>query len=229
MFKYVMLWLIAVCCIKPVTMAADYRPHVQIICFAEDYKAEYSGVVFKQDDNFYHVLTCAHATMNLDKSKIRLKCLVAPEYNTVISNISLSSDLIRQDSDIDIGLVLIPKIEGIRIRPLELANATLVSGTECLSFGYVGDEYKRNIVSTLSQDGKEVESSTVFYTHHTDNGKPRLMVSGAVIQGMSGGALVYQNHVFGIQSSGDSKRNRLCFCPSDVICSFLGEEYGYGK
>ena len=55
MFKYVMLWLIAVCCIKPVTMAADYRPHVQIICFSEAYKAEYSGVVFKQDDNFYHV------------------------------------------------------------------------------------------------------------------------------------------------------------------------------
>jgi len=229
MFKYVMLWLIAVCCIKPVTMAADYRPHVQIICFSEAYKAEYSGVVFKQDDNFYHVLTCAHATMNLDKSKIRLKCLVAPEYNTVISNISLSSDLIRQDSDIDIGLVLIPKIEGIRIRPLELANATLVSGTECLSFGYVGDEYKRNIVSTLSQDGKEVESSSVFYTHKTDNGKSILMVSGPVIQGMSGGALVYQNHIFGIQSSGDSKRNRLSFCPSDVICSFLGEEYGYGK
>lgn len=207
--------------------AADYRPHIQIICFADNYKAEYSGVVFKEDENFYHVLTCAHATSHLDKTSIRLKCLVAPEYNTVISNISLSSDLIRQDKDIDIGLVKIPKIEGIRIKALELANATLVSGTECLSFGYAGDEYKRNIVSTLSQNGKEVESSSVFYTHTTDSGKPRLVISGDVIQGMSGGALVYQNHIFGIQSSGDEKRRRLSFCPSDVICQFLGEEYGY--
>jgi hypothetical protein len=208
--------------------AAEYRPHVQIVCYAQEQKREYSGVVFKEDKDFYHVLTCAHGTQDLDQSNIRLKCVVAPDYNTIITNIQLSSDLVRSDSDIDIGLVKLPKIGGIRIKPLKLADASLDVGTECVSYGYVMDKYIKNNVSTLTINGREMVGSSE-HRHSTLGGKPLLVCSGEVLSGMSGGSLVYQNKIFGIQSAGDKSRNRVTYCPSDVICKFLGEEYGYGN
>jgi hypothetical protein len=223
-----LLFVVMLTLLYSAATAADYRPHVQIVCYTDQEKREYSGVVFEEDKDFYHVLTCAHGTQDLHKSKIRLKCVVAPEYNTIITNIQLSSDLVKSNSDIDVGLIKLPKIEGIRIKPLKLANANLDVGVECVSYGYVLDEYIKNNVSTLTFNGKERVGSAE-HGHSTVGGKPLLVCSGKVISGMSGGSLVYTNRIFGIQSSGDKTKNRITYCPSDVICEYLGEEYGYGK
>ncbi len=208
-------------------MASDYRPQLSIVCITDKESREYSGVVFEEDETFYHVLTCAHGTQDLDKAKIKLKCLVFPEYTTVITNISLSSDLIKQDSDIDIGVIKLPKVEGIRIKPMKLANASLMIGTECISYGYVRGEYIKNQVSILTLSGKEMVDGLEHFHHTQGKQKPLLIASGEVISGLSGGPLVHQNQIFGIQSSGDKKKKRITYCPSDVICQYLGEEYGF--
>jgi len=182
-------------------------------------------VVFDEDETHYRILTCEHGTLQQDRSIIRLKAFVAPEEEQAISEIAVKAELLKHDRDIDIALMVMPKVDGVRIRPLKLADATLMAGTECVSYGYVNGKFIRNNVSTLTYNGKELIPNG-FYMHTTNNGKNRLVASGDVISGMSGGALVYQSQIFGIQSSGVEKKRTISYCPSDVVWEFIGRSNG---
>jgi hypothetical protein len=224
MFKKMLMFVIAFSCFN-VAIAQEYRPYVQLICNSEGRTSEYSGVVFKEDADNYYILTCEHGTQGHNKQIIRLKSVVAPEVEQVIKGISIESKLIKDDRDLDIALVRMAKVLGIKIKPLKLANASLMQGTECLSYGYSNGEFIRNKVSVLTYDGKRKVGSQ-YIVYHTLLGNKILAAEGDIIHGMSGGPLVYNNEVFGIQSSANTKTNEISYCPSDVIIKFLGEYSG---
>jgi hypothetical protein len=125
------------------------------------------------------------------------------------------AQLIRDDRDIDVALVTIPKVENVTIEPIKLADAVVLGEPECISYGYAQGKFIPNPVKVSTKE-----------RFQTNGGKSILACNGEVIHGMSGGPLVISNEVFGIQSSGAKEKRSILYCPSDVVWEFIGRSNG---
>ncbi len=186
--------------------SADYKPYVQIINAVP--QREYSGVVFSEDETRYYVLTCAHGVQDLKSADIVITTNTYPDPPTSIKYIGVVTTLIKFDADMDISVMSMPKVPEVTIRPLKLAEGSLPYGTECNSYGYINGAFVKNPVTY----GKIMEFTSL-------KGSPILECMGEAKSGMSGGPLVFQGKIWGIQSSGNKKH--ILYCPSGEILGFV--------
>lgn len=195
--------------------ATDFRPYVKLVCHAGDQTSEYSGVVFREDDTHYHIVTCEHGTLQQSKSVIRLKAYLFPIEDQEVVEVAVKAQLIKDDRDIDVALVTIPKVDNVTVKPMKLADAIVVGEPKGISYGYAQGKFIPNPV--------QVSTKEKFQTY---GGKAILLCDGEVINGMSGGPLVISEQVFGIQSSGAKAKRSISYCPSDIVWEFIGRSNG---
>lgn len=187
--------------------AAEYNGVVQIMNIDEEYPRRYSGVVIDQDKQNYTVLTCAHGVFDLRPEDIKLQINVMSK-NDWIRFVSFKGTLIKYDKDMDVAIMTMPKVNWVEVDCFELSKSRLIVGTRAIATGYVTSEkVVRNPMSVTS-----------YELHKTLGGKEILTCVGPATNGLSGGPLVYDNMVYGTQSSG-SKTETL-FCPSDLILNW---------
>lgn len=197
--RFLLLLLLTSSC-----LAQEYSPYVQIVSFNGDEKRQYSGVVFNETDSNYGIITCAHGTQDIPETSLRLQTTAFTLRFGAVQSIAIKTTLIKQDSDIDLAYMYIPKL--VKINPVELATDSLI-GTKCLSYGYVNSEEIRNPVVVHS-----------YNTYRTVKGSSILSCEGKLVNGLSGGPLVFNNRIYGIQSGGSK---HILYCPSSQIVEFV--------
>jgi hypothetical protein len=99
---------------------------------------------------------------------------------------------------------------GLKIKRLKIGRSTLVNGTKTVSYGY-------------SQSNRFInnDSSILNYDYSTELGSPIMSIQAPVVYGMSGGGLLYNGELYGVQSSG--KDGVVSYCPADQLVEFVNE------
>lgn len=197
--RFLLLLLLTSSC-----LGQDYSPYVQIVSFNGDEARQYSGVVFNETDSRYEIVTCAHGTQDIPEVSRRIQTSAFNVQFGAVHSVAIKTTLIKQDPDIDLAYMYIPKV--VKINPVELATDSLI-GTKCLSYGYVNSEEIRNPVVVHS-----------YNTYRTVKGSSILSCEGKLVNGLSGGPLVFNNRIYGIQSGGSK---HVLYCPSDQIVEFV--------
>lgn len=186
------------------TKAAEYEGIVQIINIDQQYPRSYSGVVIDKDEYKYTVLTCAHGVADLRPENIKIQINTMSK-NDWVKFVSFKGTLIKYHKDMDIAIITMPKVPWVEVDILPLASSRLIAGLEAKSCGYITSEkIVRNTMKVVS-----------YELHRTVGGTEILTCNGVPTHGLSGGPLIYENIVYGIQSSGS--KNETLFCPSDLI------------
>lgn len=189
--------------------AQEFSPIVQIMNIDTTHRMQYSGVIVKEDDSAFYILTCAHGVQDLTAAQIKLQTNIFTEKFGSIKVVGVKTDLIKFDRDIDLGYMKFDKVGPLKIRPMLISKSTLTVGTKLTAQGYVNS--RELIISPMI-----IKSYTRVTTQ---NLKPILECGGEAIHGLSGCPLVYEDVVYGIQSSGS--KTATLFCPSDQLLEFI--------
>ncbi len=173
-----------------------FSPVPRMLSEAKDnWRGEYTGVVFKEDVDNYYVLTCAHPLFDRnDIDTTYAHIFTEGESNVVF--VSVKCNLLKRDDAQDLCLYSFKKNDLISIAPLQLGNETLPKNTVLKNYGY-----------TISTKLKEVNVTVVEFD---DQFNPGMMITtGPITSGFSGGPAVYEKtkEVYGIQSLGGNGKN----------------------
>jgi hypothetical protein len=122
----------------------------------------------------------------------------------------MRSQISKSDIDRDIAVISFRKVPEINIIPLKVSTHELPLGTNCNGFGYVSD-------TNLITNPLTVNTYDKF---KSNKGAQILECIGRPISGMSGGPLIYENEIYGIQSAGNTT---VLYCPTKEIHAFLSE------
>lgn len=183
----------------------DCRPHVAVSCQSEGINRNCSGTIYEETETSYYVVTCAHF-IDYDHAE-------ACDYSVTLYSDQLSptlkAELIKFSEEKDIAVLKIAKYPSVRVKPLKIADSKLPTGTECIGYGYTPDYQRRSL---------SIDSYTLY---NAGENNPLLNCRGSVISGMSGGALIYQNQIFGLLSTSCKEPAGGLYVPSSEIISFL--------
>ncbi len=190
--------------------AGEFGPHAKVTFKYLDEIRSFSGTVIESPDDKIKVITCWHGTMGFSNPKTMLvEIFQSPEGNTRLSA-TIELSVIKSDPDRDVLLLSGPNDLNLQIKRLKLANFSLLKDVKTESYGYGG-------TSTLIIN----DSIVVDYDTTTQGNNRTLEVSAPVVFGMSGGGLLYNEELYGVQSSG--KNNRVRYCPSYQLINFVNE------
>lgn len=186
----------------------EFHPYVMISNIKESKLRQFSGVVINQDEEFYYVLTVNHGVDDIAKPDLILQTTIIPLNNDKYISSAIKTTIIKRDEPKDIALMKFYRMPHISIRPVTLAQKELGSGTNVVSYGFVSEP----ILKT---------NRVIFrtYNKHSYKGIPYMTCEGVGIHGMSGGPLVYENQVYGIQSSAGN--NDILYLPVSQINIFM--------
>lgn len=188
--------------------AQEYGPHTKVIFDTSSESRMFSGTVIESEESKIKVLTCWHGTMgfkNVKQMSVQLFC--DPVENTQLSA-TVSLGIVRSDADKDILLLSGPNPLKLKIKRLSIRRDNLPRITETASYGFAqSNKLIRNRSFVLSYDSS------------TQGGFDIMTVNAPVIYGMSGGGVVYNNELCGVQSSG--KDGRVSYCPAEQLVEFI--------
>lgn len=167
-------------------------PHVMITVNNGNETRHFSGT-FIDDDK---IITCWHGIDGISNPRIVVSTLQK----------SATAKIVVFDSDKDILLLETKEFDDID--PIELGKGSLLPDTICEAHGFVLSEKKLNRARVIG-----------YNEFRTIKGAQILNVSAPVVSGMSGGGLLYNGKLYGVQSSG--KDNKVSYCPSYQIIEFI--------
>lgn len=186
--------------------AGDYSPYVRV--HNKGYEMVWSGVVIKESGG--NILTVGHPFFGRSADQINMEVEFVKDGGVVAK----SARLIKYDYHRDLGIL---KVEGVEelADPVDLAETRPPIGANCCSNGYVMFEPMR----------KEKCFPLSFTSHSSlDSNKQTLFVGRAVI-GLSGSAIVYDNKIVSIQSSGLDNMSKIIGSDIDEIKFFLSDKW----
>jgi hypothetical protein len=191
-------------------LAQEYGPHVKITFQSSSESREFSGTIIDSEESKINVLTCWHATMGFTNPKImNVRAFAEPVGNTRLSaNITL--DVQKADADKDIIFLSGPNTLNLKFKRMKIGKAQLVNNAQTLSCGYSQTDRlitNNSSVVIIKDPFKTPKGATILHVH------------SQVIYGMSGGGLVYNEELYGVQSSG--KDGIVSYCPADQLLEFV--------
>lgn len=202
-----LIFLLAFLISSTFVFAEEFSPYIYITNLSKNNNRQYSGVVYYADEKDYYVLTCWHGINGLEDKHINLHSSVLG--SSQIAFIAFKSKVVSLNEDKDLCVLSFPKVEMVDIQPLYVARDDLQIGQEAYGYGY-------SSLPSLIKNPLKVKS---YAEYSSQLGSPLLECMGEPISGMSGGPIVYNNLIYGIQSAGN---NRVLYCPSSEILKFLG-------
>ena len=169
-------------------IVAISSPYVRVSNIGEQERI-WSGVVISETEDDYHILTCAHGIDDLHRRNIHLQVdfVDAGQYNYV----SVPATLIKKDIDRDLALIKCPKLKMVTIKPVPL-----------------GKDPPKNSRSTVCGFAGRKKMAIRSYTvrsigeYQGTNGEDLLLLNGRAVSGFSGGAVISNGKIVGVQSSG---------------------------
>lgn len=188
--------------------AQEYSPHVKIETQGDGYISWTSGTIINTTGST-DIITCAHSTIDAPNvTEVKVYLFYMQKSATAkfkIHKKSLEHDLILLRSDII-----------YKVTPIVISERVYEESTEGIGYGYPGNTFalKENKVNKFNY-----KSCTTF-----PNNYPILLVNGEVLDGMSGGGLLVDNGLVGVQSSGDKNKNEVHYTPGDQIRKFIDGE-----
>ena len=188
--------------------AQEYGPHAKLTFETSSESRMFSGTVIESDESKIKVLTCWHGTMGFKSVKqMSVQLFCDPVENTQLSA-TVSLGVVKSDADKDILLLSGPNPLKLNIRRLSIRRDNLPRITETASYGF-------------AQSNKLIKnrSFVLGYDSSTQGGFDIMTVNAPVIYGMSGGGVVYNNELCGVQSSG--KDGRVSYCPAEQLVEFV--------
>lgn len=190
------------------SLAQDFWPHVKLTVEKSTGIEMFSGAVIKDDEKL-RVITCWHALQGFEKVE-EVNCSIYSVDKHLSAKYKLQ--VTKFDSERDIMVLDFPEQPEEKVRYLELAPFTVLSERGYISYGYaLSEDMIKNEMTNPNY--KEIRTNINEYQC--------LKLSGKVIHGMSGGAVLYNDKLIGIQSSGSDKEKAVLYCPSDQILEFL--------
>lgn len=188
--------------------AGEFGPHAKVTFKYLDEVRAFSGTVIESPDDKIKVLTCWHGTMGFARPETMIvEIFQLPEGNSRLSA-TVELSVVKSDPDRDVILLSGPNDLKLQIKRLKLANFSLLKGVKAKSYGYAG-------TTTLIENDSEV----VDYETTTQGGNRILKVKAPVVFGMSGGGQMYNDDLYGVQSSG--KDGFVYYCPSYQLIKFV--------
>lgn len=185
-----------------------YSPHAKLMLQAGNELRAFSGTVIESEDSQIKVLTCWHGTMGFHNIKSVDAQLFAPTIDNTRLSANVSLSVVKSDDDKDIMLISGPNPMNIKINRVKIGTSTIFANTKTVSYGY--GESTKLIVN---------DSSVLNYDYSTRKDAKILSVRAPVVYGMSGGGLLYEGELYGVQSSG--KDNRVSYCPANQLLEFV--------
>lgn len=189
--------------------AENYKPFILFNNIDNKNPRQFSGVVINQDDTFYYCLSVNHGLDGLTSQEIRLAANLIPESSKNVVAIVINASQIKSDEPRDLSLIKFNKTDDVIINPLIIGQDKLNEGQECISYGFSGNTFQ------LLTNKVIVKS----YNEHSYKNISLLTCRGPRIFGMSGGPLVHNSKIYGIQSSAGP--NEILYTPSIHINGFL--------
>jgi hypothetical protein len=146
-----------------------------------------TGLVIKETEEFYFVLTCWHV-MEYKVSGVPL----GVDFMSMDGKVRTRSisEIVRSDADKDLLLLKVQKLPEVEVKPAKLAKEVTYDGMGKV-YGF-SSQYVINNTYVLRES--EQKSSTA-------DGSKLLKTKGPCLQGVSGGPLVKDGAVIGIQTS----------------------------
>lgn len=101
------------------------------------------------------------------------------------------------------------------VKPIIISNKIHEENTNGVGYGYPSNKFvlKENKVNKFNY--KEYVTSP--------NGYPILAVNGEVLDGMSGGCLLVDDFLSGVQSAGYKEKAEIHYTPGNQILEFINE------
>lgn len=204
MFKAIIV--ILVISFTTILHGQEFSPHIKIEAHFSNYIEGFSGVVIEKDDTQISVLTCWHALMGIEKPK-----LISGKIIKAGQVLETSFTIVKEKPEHDL-MLLNAKIDNLNVTPLKIASKSTQKEIG-VSFGYAATSIVpiANEVSNIKYNAVINQKEKFYY----------LSANGQLVFGMSGGAVVVDNLVYGIQSAG--KENEVLFIPESLIVKFLNE------
>lgn len=189
-------------------VAQDFWPHVKLSVEKSTGIEMFSGAVINHSEKL-RVITCWHAIEGFEKIE-EVNCSIYSVDKHLSARYKLQ--VTKFDPERDIMILDFPEQPEEKIRYLELAPFTVLSERGYISYGYaLSEDMIKNEMTNPNY--KEIKTNINEYQC--------LKLNGKVIHGMSGGAVLYNDKLIGIQSSGSDKEKAVLYCPSDQILEFL--------
>ena len=168
----------------------------------------YSAVIHKQDEENYYILTCAHALFKKNNPTTYANLMATNEESSV-AYVALKCKLLKRNDKKDLALYSCKRPYFTRLTPIILGSATLLKNSPCEVRGYSNSNKLKTIQLTVNEYNATIDS------------EPTLIANGIISDGMSGGPLVKNDEVYGIQSSTGTQTSLLSNLVS--IEEFLNE------
>lgn len=190
------------------SLAQDFWPHVKLTVEKSAGIEMFSGAVIKHSEKL-RVITCWHVLLGSEKIE-EVNCSIYSIDKHLSAKYKLH--VTKFDAERDIMILDFPEQPKESIRVLELAPFSVLAERGYISYGYaISEDMIKNEMTNPNY--KEVITK--------ENGFQCLKLKGKVIHGLSGGALLYNDRLVGIQSSGAAATQSVLYCPSDQILEFL--------
>lgn len=189
--------------------AQEYIPHARLTFKATTELRAFSGTAIESPDDTIKVITCWHGTMGFQSPKT----ITAEFFQPAVGNTQLSAkvelSVIKSDPDKDILLLSGPNTLKLKIKKLKLATDQLSPNISTKSYGYT--ELSTRLITN--------DSSVRDYNSTTERGFPILFVNAQAVSGMSGGGLIHDDVLYGVQSAGSN--GKVAYCPADQVTIFI--------
>lgn len=188
----------------------EYSPYVLFHNTSPQEIRQWSGVVINQDNEFFYAISCNHALEDLPANKIDIQATVIPSDNNYpIKFMAIQGFVIKQNKQKDLAYFKFYK-STLLIKPVIIATEEAKIGTKMISYGYSGGR-------PLIKNPVELKS----YNQYMYEDMPVMSCSGKKISGMSGGPVIFENRIYGIQST--ANESMVLYIPSVEINKFLKE------
>lgn len=190
-----MLRIMALLMLTTTATAREYMPYVKVLSY--DNGASVSGTVIGEN----RILTCAHILQFIENKKLEVQ-FVSKDKSILMT---IPCEVEKYDHDLDLMVLRVTVPKEIEVPILELGEPEYnIMAQSC---GYV---------SRFIQNNTFVKDST---TYTAKNGTPLIYTKGPCLNGMSGGPLVQNGKIIGVQST--KAPSGGLYVPSSVVRDFL--------
>lgn len=188
--------------------AGEYGPHVKVTFEYLNELRSFSGTVIESPEEEIKVVTCWHGTMGFSRPEIMEVELFQPKVDSSQLSAAVMLSIIKSDSDRDVIILSGENKLSLKIKRLKLSKFGLTKGVKAKSYGYATT--KKLIVNDVT---------IIDYEMLTQGNNRILGATSPVIFGMSGGGLLYNEELYGVQSSGNN--DIVHYCPSYQLINFV--------
>ena len=185
-------------------------PYVRVSNLGEEERI-WSGVVIAETESNYMVLTCAHGVEGIspENRSIQVDFVNFQSYKYT----SVPSKVMKVDFTKDLMLVACPKYPAVHVKPVPVSDEELSEDDQVEIYGFVmRSKVKKSVHKLLEYEITDLDGTRL------------LGLNGPATNGFSGGPVVKDNKVHGIQSAGG--KTRVTCASLTQIWDFLDEEHG---